>query len=228
VNTCVNTDFTKWLKVALSAALAGSIWSGSAAAQTTAQPPSLESIQAQLADLEQFPLFLPASRGALVAADDLLSPTRPAEPSLAWIRDQIDNRYGSDRLVEQWRAYQVPSGPNYVDVIVNEQIWGLLNYFERYAFISQFGTAAKDYRYNLRVFDSGDVINSRDAITGDQRRSSARLVNLRGGYFCSFDQALLTGSLADSDRSDTAELPCTATLDDSGSRRVRNRAFLKG
>jgi hypothetical protein len=214
----VSADFIKALKVALSAALAGSICCGTAVAQTT----PLESIQAQLEDLEQFPLFLPNSRGALVAADDQLSPTQLSEPSLAWIRDQIDNRYGSDRLVEQWRAYQVPNGPNYVDVIVNEQIWGLLNYFERYAFISQFGTAAKDYRYHLRVFDSGDVINSRDSVTGDQRRSSARLVNLRGGYFCSFDQAVsVTDPLADPD----SEFPCVATLDDSGSRRVRNRAF---
>lgn len=210
-----NAYFIKALKISLGAVLAGSLWSGNAAAQTE----SLEAIQAQLEDLEQFPLFLPASKGLLVAADNQLSPTQISQPSLAWIRDQIDNRYGSDRLVEQWRAYQVPNGPNYVDVIVNEQIWSLLNYFERYAFVSQFGTAAKDYRYNLRVFDSGDVVNSRDSITGDQRRSSARLVNLRGGYFCSFDQAVL---LSDST---TPELPCTATLDDSGSRRVRNRAF---
>lgn len=175
-------------------------------------------IQNQLSDLDQFPLSLPAAQGTIVAADDRLSPTRFSQPSLSWMRDQVGDRYGSDRLVEHWRAYRVEGGPNYVDIIVNEQIWSLLNYFERYAFVLQFGTAAEDNGYSVRVFHTGDVAAVND-IRASRVRSRAGGV-LRGGHFCDFSQVTLPLSL-----SAEAKLPCTIVLDDSSSSRIRRPAL---
>lgn len=189
--------------------------------QVAAAQPS--AVQTQLSDLDQFPLSLAAAQGTIVAADDRLSPVRLSQPSLSWMRDQVGERYGSDRLVEHWRAYQVDDGPNYVDIIVNEQIWNLLNYFERYAFVSQFGNAAEDYGYSVRVFHTGDIAAVDDVVrassvsstTGRNIRSRAGVV-LRGGHFCDFSQA--TGQLSPTV---VAKLPCTIVLDDASSRRIR-------
>lgn len=76
------------------------------------------------------------------------------EPSLWWIRDQLaaQNKYG-DRLVDGWLACAGTAGPNRVDVLVNAQLWSLLDFFDRYEFIQKFGTATTGYGYNLRVFD---------------------------------------------------------------------------
>ncbi len=175
-------------------------------------------IQSQLSDLDQFPLSLSAAQGTIVAADDRLSPVRFSQPSLSWIRDQVGDRYGSDRLVEHWRAYRVEGGPNYVDIIVNEQIWSLLNYFERYAFVLQFGTAAEDNGYSVRVFHTGDVAAVND-IRASRVRSRAGGV-LRGGHFCDFSQVALPPS-----PSAEAKLPCTIVLDDSSSSRIRRPAL---
>lgn len=195
--------------------------SAGAIAQTTG---SVETVRSQLSDLDRFPLYLPASQGTLVAASSQLSPLQISQPSLFWIQDQLSDRYGSDRLVGQWQAYQIPNGPNYVDVIVNEPIWNLLNYFERYAFILKFGTAAEDYGYQLRVFHSGDALNSREitassAATGrSARRNSAGSVVLRGAYFCSFG--------TQSQQADAmAATPCTVALDESSRRPPLNRPF---
>jgi len=176
--------------------------------------PSAEAARSQLTNLDALPLFLPPSVGQLVAASDQLSSTDISKPSLSWIRDQVGKRYGSDRLVTQWHAYRVsfllaPSvaGPlDYVDVIVDEQIWGLLSYFERYAFIAQFGTVAKEYGYHLRVFHTGDVFNYSDQQSSD----SDRLVILRGAHVCSFQPASFSATTpVESD----VEAPTTENLD---------------
>ncbi|MCU0550439.1 MAG: hypothetical protein MUC48_13910 [Leptolyngbya sp. Prado105] len=77
-----------------------------------------------------------------------------SEPSLWWIRDQLaaQNKYG-DRLVDGWLACTGTEEPNRVDVVVNAQLWSLLDFFDRYEFIQKFGTATTGYGYNLRVFD---------------------------------------------------------------------------
>lgn len=157
---------------------------------------AVSSLATALADLDRFPLFLPASKGTLTAASDRLSLFQMSSPSLVLIQDNLGDRYGSDRLVEQWQAYRVNeqglsgesfSTLNYVDVIVNQRIWNLLSYFERYAFILQFGLATKDYGYSLRVFHSGDVANFNDAITSGNAGNAA-FITLRGAYVCPFDQ----------------------------------------
>ncbi len=176
------------------------------------------SIRSPLSDLDQFPLLPTLSQspyqGQIVASDSLISPLKMEQPSLSWIEDQIGNRYGSDRLVEHWRAYRAPDSTGqtlkYVDVIVNESIWNLLNYFERYAFISQFGTAAKYQGYNLRVFHTGDEQTSLDA--NGSKVNGVKTAVLRGAYFCNFEQSALPPNPAQS------SVPCNIVLDESSLR----------
>lgn len=156
-------------------------------AQTNQSTLVMAAVRSQLSDLSRFPLFSPS--GALEASSSQVSPITLSQPSLFWAQDQVGARYGSDRLVEQWRAYQINDENgrplNYVDAVVNERIWNLLTYFERYAVISQLGTAAKDYGYNLRVFHTGDAANADESRTA----GNVDLVALRGAYVCNFDQA---------------------------------------
>lgn len=192
---------------------------GEAIAQT-------DSVRSPLSDLEQFPLFPTLSpdpyQGQIVASDNLLSPIKMEQPSLSWIEDQLGNRYGSDRLVERWRAYHAPDNTgkpfNYVDVIVSEPIWGLLNYFERYAFISQFGSAAKGQGYNLRVFHTGDEQTSLDANGVDVM--GVRTAVLRGAYFCNFEPSAHPPN--QNINIDTTNLPCNIVLDESSLRTREN------
>lgn len=175
-------------------------------------------IRSQLSDLDQFPLLLPTSKGMLVGSSTQPSSSQISEPNLFWIRDQVARRYGRDRLIEQWQAYQVSTSADrsvsYVDVIVNEQLWSLLNYFQRYAFVLQFGTAAKSYGYHLRVFHSGDFANYIDAQDLDRssRNAAARRVRMRGAHFCHFEPSQ-SDSAAQSLTIESAEfLPCTIEL----------------
>jgi len=139
---------------------------------------------------------------------------------LVWTQEKLGDRYGSDRLIEQWRAYRVtepvpnslnPNSFNYVDVIVNQRIWNLLSYFERYAFISQFGSETKEYGYSLRVFHSGDIANLEDRRTSQ----SANFVALRGAYLCPFGQITVPPT-----PEETAALPCEVVFNRTTGRRV--------
>lgn len=174
---------------------------------------SMEEARSKLSNLDELPLFLPSSIGDLVASSEGLSPTDISKPSLSWIRDQVGKRYGSDRLVTQWQAYEVDANARnalfYVDVVVDEQIWSLLSYFERYAFISQFGTVAQQYGYHLRVFHSGDVVNHNDA----QSSGSNRLVGMRGAHVCNFQQ-VPDSATTPLDPALASEIYCEVVFDD--------------
>lgn len=185
-------------------------------------------IRTQLSDLEQFPLLLPDSKGLLVGESTQPSSNQSSSPNLFWMRDQVAQRYRRDRLIEQWQAYQVTMPDarslSYVDVIVNDQLWGLLNYFQRYAFVLQFGTAAKSYGYHLRVFHSGDLANYIDAqdLGRASRNAAARLVRMRGAHFCHFDPSQSSGSAAQVLPIELAEaMPCTIDLVEVSGRSVR-------
>jgi hypothetical protein len=83
-----------------------------------------------------------------VITDRTISQEALTIPSLWWAKEQFDPFGG--RLITNWIAY-----PNErrIDLIVNRQLWSLLNYVDRYRFVNKFGTVARDYQYNLRVFD---------------------------------------------------------------------------
>lgn len=86
--------------------------------------------------------------------DTTIQQTELTQPSLWWIRDQLaaQNKYG-DRLVDGWLACSGTKEPSRVDVMVNAQLWSLLDFFDRFEFVKKFGTATTGYGYNLRVFD---------------------------------------------------------------------------
>lgn len=69
-----------------------------------------------------------------------------ARGSFWWATEQFDPFGG--RLVENWLTY-----PNVqqINLIVNWQLWTLLDYLDRYRFVNQFGTVARKYGYNLNI-----------------------------------------------------------------------------
>ena len=82
-------------------------------------------------------------RSKVIRADSM-SQAQPTIPSLWWAEEQFGGK-----LLENWLAY--PDRQR-VDLVVNRQLWSLLNYMERYSFVNSFGTVARDYGYNTRVF----------------------------------------------------------------------------
>ena len=97
----------------------------------------------------------PANTPAGVVTADTISQTHLTVPSLWWRQEQTDSdaAYGS-KLIVNWLAYPNNGNrPGRVDLVVNRQFWSLLDYLDRYAFIHAFGKAARDYGYNVRVFD---------------------------------------------------------------------------
>ena len=70
-------------------------------------------------------------------------------PSLWWAQEQSENK-----LLDNWIAFpQIDNEPARVDLIVNEQVWNLLDYLERYNFVNRMGTVARNNGYNIRVFN---------------------------------------------------------------------------
>ncbi len=74
-------------------------------------------------------------------------------PSLWWLEEQYRQLNG--KLVNTWLAYPDAIGTSRrVDLVVNQQVWSLLDYLERYKFIDWFGTTARDYGFSTRVFNN--------------------------------------------------------------------------
>ncbi len=69
-------------------------------------------------------------------------------PSLWWAREQFDPFGG--KLINNWLAHPQLKQ---IDLTVNWQLWTLLDYLGRYRFLNQFGTVAREYGYDLRIFD---------------------------------------------------------------------------
>ncbi|MDJ0732965.1 MAG: hypothetical protein QNJ47_02595 [Nostocaceae cyanobacterium] len=70
-------------------------------------------------------------------------------PSLWWAKENSENK-----LLDNWIAY--PPNRNQsarIDLVVNQQIWNILDYLERYNFVNRIGNLARTNGYNLRVFN---------------------------------------------------------------------------
>jgi hypothetical protein len=89
-------------------------------------------------------------------------------PSLWWANEQ----FGEGKLLVNWIAH--PQDKR-IDLIVNWQLWSVLSYVERYRFIHHFGTVAREYGYQLKIFN--------------QRRECLAL------YTCDFDAAAFPCSI---------------------------------
>ncbi|MGB3639002.1 MAG: hypothetical protein WBA39_15705 [Rivularia sp. (in: cyanobacteria)] len=87
-------------------------------------------------------------KGNVITADTIYQ-QQLTVPSLWWAQEQSENK-----LLDNWIAYPANnSQPGRVDLIVNEQIWSVLDYLERYNFVNRLGTEARTYGYNIRVFN---------------------------------------------------------------------------
>ncbi|MDZ8185840.1 MAG: hypothetical protein RMX96_13425 [Nostoc sp. ChiSLP02] len=70
-------------------------------------------------------------------------------PSLWWAQQNAEKK-----LLDNWIAYPaVEKEPARVDLIVNQQIWSLLDYVQRYDFVNRLGSTARNFGYNVRVFN---------------------------------------------------------------------------
>lgn len=69
-------------------------------------------------------------------------------PSLWWAKQQYDPLNG--KLIQGWVI-----NPDYssIDLIINRQLWTMLDYIKRYRLVNQMGTVAREYKYNLRVLN---------------------------------------------------------------------------
>lgn len=71
-------------------------------------------------------------------------------PSLWWANEQFTGK----PLDNSWLAYPGNSTTDgRVDLVVNRQNWSLLDYLDQYKFVNHFGTVARDFGYNLRIFN---------------------------------------------------------------------------
>jgi hypothetical protein len=90
-------------------------------------------------------------------------------PSLWWTRDLLvaTKPYFNPKLIEGWLVcapgVQAQSGrvcklapqrPGRVDMLVNAQLWSVLDYLHRYEFLNRLGTAASECGYNIYVFST--------------------------------------------------------------------------
>lgn len=72
-----------------------------------------------------------------------LSQSEKSVPSL-WLAQK---QFGG-QLLDRW--FVDPSN-TWVIIIVNRQLWSLLDYMERYQFVNRFGTVSSEYGYNMQV-----------------------------------------------------------------------------
>lgn len=109
--------------------------------------PSKEPLDRDLLALDTLPA------GLNVVTANTISQTGITVPSLWWAKEQFDEFGG--KLLNNWIAYPNPDNPDQqrVDLVVNRQLWTLLDYMERYRFVNKFGTVARDYEYDVRVFN---------------------------------------------------------------------------
>jgi hypothetical protein len=85
----------------------------------------------------------------LVITANTIYQDRMAVPSFWWAKENAENK-----LLDNWIAYPASvAEPARVDLVVNQQIWSLLDYLERYNFVNQMGNLARSYGYNVRVFN---------------------------------------------------------------------------
>lgn len=90
-----------------------------------------------------------ASLDDSVITSDTISQNKLTSPSLWWAKEQFGGK-----LLDNWLAYPaLGTIAGRIDLVVNRENWSLLNYLERYEFVNHFGTVARDYGYNVRVFN---------------------------------------------------------------------------
>jgi hypothetical protein len=86
---------------------------------------------------------------APVITASTINPKNLTVPSLWWAKENSENK-----LLDNWIAYPTSATETArVDLIVNQQVWSLLDYLERYQFVNGLGSTARNFGYNIRVFN---------------------------------------------------------------------------
>ncbi|HEY9850708.1 MAG TPA: hypothetical protein V6D28_14675 [Leptolyngbyaceae cyanobacterium] len=80
-----------------------------------------------------------------IITDETISQFGLTNPSFWWTNE----RFGG-QLLDSWLVCR---NDRQLNLIVNRQIWTLLDYLERYEFVHHFGTTAREYGYNVRVLN---------------------------------------------------------------------------
>ena len=107
--------------------------------------PSTAQIEASDAPLELNLLNNP--KGVITA--NTINQAQLTIPSLWWAKENSENK-----LLDNWIAYPAEGTQTArVDVVVNQQYWSILDYLERYNFVNRVGSLARNYGYNIRVFN---------------------------------------------------------------------------
>ena len=112
---------------------------------TSYQPVRADSPAKDLCDLP-FKLTPPSQPRKLgLVTETTISIKGMAEPSLWWDVEQFDPFFG--QFVEHWVAYPKE---HRIDLVVNRQLWSLMDYAQRYSYVNQLGNVARNYQYSLR------------------------------------------------------------------------------
>ena len=77
--------------------------------------------------------------------DETISQSGLTNPSFWW----AEERFGG-QMLDSWFACR---DERQLYLVVNRQIWTLLDYVERYEFVNHFGNVARGYGYNIQVFN---------------------------------------------------------------------------
>ncbi|WP_293131028.1 hypothetical protein [Microcoleus sp. bin38.metabat.b11b12b14.051] len=99
-----------------------------------------------------------------------LSQTEKSTPSL-WLAQK---QFGG-KLLDRWFVDRTNT---WVIIIVNRQLWSLLDYMERYQFVNRFGAASNEYGYNLRVCNRQGTALAVYACKGDRQSCKIDLESL--------------------------------------------------
>jgi hypothetical protein len=92
--------------------------------------------------------LLTKANGSIITASTI-NPQGLTTPSLWLAQANSENK-----LLDNWIAYPTSAKqPGRVDLIVNQQVWSILDYLERYSFVNRLGSVARKDVYNLRVFN---------------------------------------------------------------------------
>jgi hypothetical protein len=109
-----------------------------------AQPPPIPSPSSAPLELD----LLTKPKNYVITANTI-NPERLTVPSLWWAQQNSERK-----LLDNWIAYPASEKePARVDLLVNQQIWSLLDSIQRYDFVNRLGSAARNFGYNVRVFN---------------------------------------------------------------------------
>ncbi len=106
--------------------------------------------------------------GTVGTSDRTINPVGTTIPSLWWTRDLLVTKpQFNPKLIEGWlvcgagvqdaiaRVCTIGgSRPGRVEMVVNTQLWTVLDYLSRYELINRFGTATSECGYNIYIFNT--------------------------------------------------------------------------